>query len=156
MNNQDRAQLVYESLGNFLTKSGFKFDKNDAEKIINVTLTGEDFPVEIILLSGAEKQRLDVFSQLPFEIRREKAMDVAMAIANINARIAGGKFCLYLDKSVCSYESGMFFGELTGFGEEFAKEIISSAFTIIEKYNDQLYALNKGLISLKDLLSRNI
>lgn len=153
MTDKERAKAAYKAICDFMDEAKLKYDKDDAENVAYVTITGEDFPVTLIFSVSEEKQRVETYSKLPFEIKKEKAVDLAMAIAAINNRIAYGKFVLYLDQDKCAYENSEYITDLEGFSPAYGHTLVGPAFSIVEKYNDKLYAISKGLMSVKDFLA---
>ncbi len=150
MNNQERAKAAFEAITGFMDEAKLKYDCEPDKLVAFVTITGDDFPVTLMFSVSAEKQRVETYSQMPFEIKQDKGVDVATALAAVNSRIAYGKFCLYFDKGLCTYENSEYITGLGGFTPEYGKSLVGPAYSIIEEYNDKLYAINKGLLTVKD------
>lgn len=153
MNDTQKATAVITAITDYMDETKLKYDADHEKNTVFITVTGDDFPVTLMFSVNAENNRVETYSRLPFEIKKEKAVDVAMAIAAINARIAYGKFCLYFDKGVCSYENNEYLTGVEGFSSEYGKVLVATAYSIIEEYNDKLFAVNKGLMSVKDFLA---
>lgn len=154
MNDKERAAAAYKAITDFMDEAKLKYDSDPDKKVAFVTITGDDFPVTLMLQASEERQRVEVYSQMPFEIKQDKGVDVATALAAINARIAYGKFCLYFDKGLCTYENSEYINGLEGFTSEYGKTLVGPAYSIVEEYNDKLYAINKGLLSVKDFVAQ--
>ena len=153
MNDTERATAVVKAITDYMDEAKLKYEADREKNTVFITITGDDFPVTLMFSVSAEKARVETYSQLPFEIKKEKAVDVAMAIAAINARIAYGKFCLYFDKGLCTYENSEYLTGLEGFSSEYGKALVVPAYSIVEEYNDKLFAVNKGMMSVKDFLA---
>lgn len=153
MTDKERAKAAYKSICDFMDDAKLKYQKDDAENVAFVTITGEDFPVTLMFSVSEEKQRVETYSRMPFEIKKEKAVDLAMAIAAINNRIAYGKFVLYLDKDQLTYENSEYITDLEGFSAAYGRTLVAPAYSIVEEYNDKLYAISKGLMTVKDFLA---
>lgn len=153
MNDIERAKAAYKAITDFLDDSNLKYEARPNDNVVFVTITGEDFPVTLMFTVRAEAQRVETYSQIPIEIKSEKAVDVAMACAAINNRIAYGKFCLYFDRSVCTYENSEYIDGLEGFSSEYGRRIVATAYSIVEAYNDKIYAVNRGVLGVKELLA---
>ena len=153
MNDTERAKAAYKAITSFLDESNLKYESRPNENVAFVTITGEDFPVTLMFTVRSEAQRVETYSQIPVEIKSEKAVDVAMACAAINNRIAYGKFCLYFDQNICTYENSEYINGLEGFTSEYGRRIVGPAYSIVEAYNDKIYAVNRGVLSVKELLA---
>lgn len=150
MNDKERAAAAFEAITGFMDEAKLKYDSESDKNVAFVTITGDDFPVTLMFSVSAEKQRVETYSQMPFEIKPDRSVDVAIALAAINSRIAYGKFCLYIDKGLCTYENSEYITGLDGFSTEYGKSLVGPAYSIVEEYNDKLYAINKGLLTVKD------
>lgn len=153
MDDIQRADAAFKAITDFMDGAKLKYEANAEERTCFVTVTGNDFPVALLFSVSAEKQRVEAYSQIPFEIKKEKAVDIAMALTAINGRIAYGKFCLYMDKGLCTYENSEYITSLEGFTSEYGKALVATAYSVVEEYNDSLYSLNKGLMTVKDFLA---
>ena len=86
--------------------------------------------------------------------QKEKAVDLVMAATYINQTLAIGTFCVDTDEKYCSFESNELFTGLHGFSREYAERVILSAFSAIEQYNDKLFAVNSGLMTVKEFAAQ--
>lgn len=153
MNDTQRAAEAFKAITDFMDEAKLKYEADNEKNVCFVTVTGDDFPVTLMFTVSAAQQRVETYSQIPFEIKKEKAVDIAMALAAINCRIAYGKFCLYMDKGLCTYENSEYITSLEGFTSAYGKALVAPAYSIVEEYNDKLYSINKGLLSVKDFLA---
>lgn len=154
MTKQERADAVFKCFCDYLDSEKLKYQKDEGERSIILQLTGEDFPMTTLFHVEDEAERTFVFSKMPFEIQKEKLVDLVMAVNYINQVLAIGTFCVDLDKMYCSFESNEIFTGLEGFNAEYAERVIMVAFSAIEKYNDKLFAINKGLMTVKDFAAQ--
>ncbi len=154
MTKKERADAVFSCFCAYLDGKNYKYGKDESERSIVLQLTGEDFPMTVLFKVEEENERTFVFSKIPFEVQKEKLVDLVMATTYINQVLAVGTFCVDLDNDYCSYESNEIFTGLSGFGEAYAEQVILSAFSAIEKYNDKLFAINKGLMTVKEFAAQ--
>ena len=150
MTKKERADAVYKCYCDFLDSKGFKYQSDNSERSIILQITGEDFPMTTLFKVEEEHERTFIFSKIPFEANKDKIPDLIMATTLINQILAVGAFCVDTDNLYCSYESNEIFTGLSGFNPDYAERVIISAFSAIEKYNDKLFAINKGLLNLKE------
>ncbi|MCI8458560.1 MAG: YbjN domain-containing protein [Clostridia bacterium] len=150
MTDGERATAAYNAIVRFMTEAKLHYESNEDTREIFVTITGADFPVSLLFTVNEQLQRVETYCELPFAVRKEKAVDMAVALAAVNARIAYGKFCLYFDKGLCTFENTEYITDLEGFSAAYGRAIVAPAYAIADEYNDKLYALNKGLLPLKE------
>lgn len=153
MTDIERVQAAYTAVTDFLDAARLSYEGDRENKRLFVTVTGDDFPVSLLVQADEHTMRIQTYSQMPYEIKKEKAVDIAMATAAINRRIAVGKFCLYFDRGLLTYENGEYLSGVGGFTADYGKALIAPAYAVIEQFNDRLYAINKGLLSVKEFLA---
>lgn len=154
MTKKERADAVFACFCAFLDAKQFKYQKDETERSIILQLTGEDFPMTTLFKVEEEHERMFIFSKIPFELQKDKAVDLVMATTYINQVLAVGTFCVDLDNGYCSFESNEIFTGLEGFDAAYAERVVMSAFSAVEKYNDKLFAINKGLMTVKEFASQ--
>ena len=150
MTKRERADAVFKCYCDFLDGKNFKYQRDESERSIILQITGEDFPMTTLFKVEEEHERTFVFSKIPFEAQKEKLTDLIMATTFINQVLAIGAFCVDTENLYCSFESNEIYTGLEGFNAEYAERVIISAFSAIEKYNDKLFAINKGLMTVRD------
>ena len=154
MTEKERAEKVFECFCGYLDGKGLKYKKDDFERSIILQITGEDFPITMLVKVEEENGRTFIFSKIPFEIRKEKLADIVLATTYINQVLAIGVFCVDLNDYYCSFESNEIFAGLDGFNFDYAERVIVGALSAVEKYNDMLFDINKGLMSVKEFAAR--
>ena len=150
MTKRERADAVFKCYCDFLDGKNFKYQRDESERSIILQITGEDFPMTTLFKVEEEHERTFVFSKIPFEAQKEKLTDLIMATTFINQVLAIGAFCVDTENLYCSFESNEIYTGFGGFNAEYAERVIISAFSAIEKYNDKLFAINKGLMTVRD------
>lgn len=154
MTKKERADAVFKCYCDFLDGENLKYQKDESERTVILQLTGEDFPMTTMFHVEEEQERTFIFSKMPFEIQKEKLVDIVMAVNYINQVLAIGTFCVDMNNLYCSFESNEIFTGLSGFSKAYAERVIMVAFSAIEKYNDKLFAINKGLMTVKDFAAQ--
>lgn len=154
MTKAERADAVYKCLCDFLDGKNFKYGKEEGDRAIILQITGEDFPMTALFKVEEENERTFIFSKIPFEVQKEKLVDMVLATTYINQVLAVGTFCVDFDNYYCSFESNEVYTGLSGFSPAYAERVIVSAFSAIEKYNDKLFAINKGLMTVKEFAAQ--
>ena len=154
MTKKERADAVFKCYCDFLEGENLKYQKDEEERTIILQLTGDDFPITTMFHVEEEEERTFVFSKMPFEIAKDKLVDLVMAVNYVNQVLAVGTFCVDMNQLYCSFESNEVYAGLSGFSAAYAERVIMVAFSAIEQYNDKLFAINKGLMSVKDFAAQ--
>lgn len=154
MTKKERAEAVFKCFCNYLDSENLKYQKDEEKRTIVLQMTGEDFPMTTLFAVEEEAERTFIYSKMPFEIQKEKLVDIVMAVNYINQVLAIGTFCVDVNDLTCSFESNEIFTGLSGFSAAYAERVIMVAFSAIEKYNDKLFAVNKGLMTVKDFAAQ--
>lgn len=153
MTNKERAGEALAAIESFLVKSDLKF-YNDAESgRLILTITGESFPITVLFFAD-ESERIATYCKLPFIVPKEKMIDMVMAINYLNLNVGVGKFCLDTDEGFLSFESYEIIAGLSGFNAAYAETLVLTAFTVIDKYVDRLFAVSKGALSIREFASK--
>ena len=150
----ERADSVFGCYCEYLDGKGLRYKKDADERKILLQMTGANLPVTLLLSVEEDNERTFVFAKLPFDVSREKRVDLAMAVTYINAVLATGTFCVDADGGYVSYESNELYTGLHGFTAAYAERVIVSAFSAVDMFNDQLFAVNKGLLTVKEFAAQ--
>ena len=154
MTKKERADAVYKCLCDYMRGEGYKYQADEANRTVALQLTGADFPMLTTFKVEEEPERTFVYSKMPFEVQKERVVDMVMATTYVNQLLAIGTFCVDIENCVCSFESNESYVGLHGFNKEWAERVVMSAFAAIEKYNDKLYDVNRGYITVRDFASQ--
>ncbi len=153
MNDTERAAAALKAVCDYMDGAKLEYERHTEKNTVLVTITGNDFPVTLMFTADPGKQRIETYSEIPFVVRTEKTVDLALACAAINGRIAYGKFCLYPDRNLCTYENSEYLTGLEGFSAAYGGALVAPAYSIVEEYNEKLYAVNKGLLSVREFVA---
>lgn len=154
MQTAERADAVYACLCSYLDGKGYAYQKDETERTVWIEITGEDFPIVTLFRVEEEHERLFVFGKIPFAVKKEKAVDLVMAVTYINQVVAHGAFCVDAERGYCSYEVSELYAGVSGFSERYAERVVQSALSTADTYNEKLFAVNKGLLSVKELAAQ--
>ncbi len=145
------AMAVYNTIIDNLNKRNWVFDRYDDSLMVRFTVGGDDLNISYRIIVEPECGLIVLYSNMPFSAKPEKALDITLAIAAINSRLADGSFEYDMNtseirfKMTNSYVGCKVFSELMDYMIDFSG-------VEIDDYNDKLYALNMGYVSINDLL----
>ncbi|MGN0788997.1 MAG: YbjN domain-containing protein [Christensenellales bacterium] len=149
-----KAREVYEYLCNMCDNMDLKYSRIDDELAITFDFSGEDLPMSFILYVEQQRQYIGLVSRLPFSTPEDKMVEVALAVTAINFRMPDGQFDFDIEEGKITFKMTSSYRESL-LGEEVFKYMIGWALNVVEKYNDQLFMIGKGVIDIKDFLSEN-
>ena len=148
------AETVDADLCATLDKKEWRYKRFDDDLVITFGVSGEDIPMEFVLVVDAERQLLRVFSQLPFTVPEDKRMDLAIATCVATNGLADGSFDYDIEKGKIAFRLTASFRE-SKIGEGlFAYIIRCSSFTV-DLFNDKFFALSKGYMSINDFMTQS-
>jgi len=148
-----KAQTIFETLCKYLDENEWKYEKKEDEFQIECSVQGEDFPIEISIRVDPSRMLILVISHLPFVIKEEKRLDVAVAISAINDMLIDGCFDYNITSGNIFFRMSNSFIDSEIGGELFHYLIACSCHTI-DEYNDKLLMLGKGMISVEQFLEK--
>ena len=146
---QKNALSVYNTLLAMMDEKKLKYNRFDDDLVITFTMGGEDIPMDIVAGIDAERELVRLFSPLPFKFSREKLVEGAIATSQINYKLVDGCFDFNCKDGAVSFRMTSSFAASLISKSLFEYMVACLCYTV-DKYNDKLMLLNKGLIPLED------
>ena len=116
------------------------------------TYTGEDFPMTFHVFVDAQHQLIRILSPITGIVPEERLGAMSMALTAINNNLINGCFTLDLKKGTILWRLTIpYAGSLIS--EEVFDEIIYISLKIVDKYNDTLLMLEKGMIDAESTIA---
>ena len=103
--------------------------------------------MQFILIVDAERQLIRVMSPLPFKMSESKRMEGAIATCAISFGMADGSFDYDFSDGTIVFRMTASFRESL-IGEGLCQYLISCSWSMVDKYNNQFLALDKGIMSI--------
>ena len=145
------AKTVYEDMCAALDRRNWKYDRHDDDLVVTFTVTGEDLPMEFVLIVDADRQLIRVLSKLPVKVPEDKRMDLAIATCIITNKLADGSFDYDISNGDIYFRLTSSFRE-SKIGDKLFDYLVGVSCFTVDSYNDKLFALAKGLMSIEDFL----
>lgn len=150
--NVEQAKAAFATLCQMLDKNNWDYSKDEEELSVSCSARGNDLSMELRIDVDAERMLVIVISHLPFVIKEDKRLDVAIAISAINNMLVDGCF---------DYEisSGHIFFRMTNsiiestLGADAFEYLLFCSCQTIDAYNDKILMIAKGLISIEQFLA---
>jgi len=144
------AEAVFNTIIRHLDNGGLKYKVVDApgdDYMINLTMRGDDLPVDLFIIVDADRELIMVKSPEFTKFDADKIDVAAKAVCCINNAIADGSYALNIDKGNIMWTiTSCFRGSLVG--EETIRYLIGVSVVTLDKFNDMFLMLNMGVLDL--------
>ena len=147
------VKKVYQTLCEAIENRGWRFEKDEEELLVHFGVNGEDIPMKFILVVDAERQLIRLMSPLPFKMSEGKRVEGAVAACAASYGMADGSFDYDMSDGTVVFRMTASFRE-SFIGEGLFQYLLSCSCAMVEKYNDQFLALDKGLMSIEDFVAK--
>ncbi len=152
-NKLENAMLAYRTICSALDARDWKYEKDNDELLVHFGVNGEDLLMNFIIVADAERQLIRLMSPLPFNMSEDKRLEGAIATCVATYGMADGSFDYDLSNGRIVFRMTQCFRSSV-IGEELIQYMISCACAMVDKYNDQFLALDKGVMSISDFMKK--
>lgn len=149
----EHAKQVYKTLCDAIVSREWKFDKDEEKLLVYFGVNGDDIPMQFVLVVDAERQLVRLMSPMPYKMSEEKRMEGAIATCAASYGMADGSFDYDLSSGEIVFRMTASFRESL-IGEGLFQYMISCACAMVDKYNDQFLAIDKGIMSITDFITK--
>lgn len=147
------AKQVYQTLCEAIERREWNFGKDEEKLLVHFGVSGDDIPMQFILIVDAERQLIRLMSPLPFKMSESKRMEGAIATCAASFGMVDGSFDYDLSDGTIVFRMTASFRESL-IGEGLFQYLISCSCAMVDKYNDQFLALDKGIMSITDFIAK--
>lgn len=147
------AKQAYQTLCEAIERREWNFGKDEEKLLVHFGVSGDDIPMQFILIVDAERQLIRLMSPMPFKMSESKRMEGAIAICAASFGMADGSFDYDLSDGTIVFRMTASFRESL-IGEGLFQYMISCSCAMVDKYNDQFLALDKGIMSITDFIAK--
>lgn len=142
-----QARNVFATLCSALDHRNWHYSRNDENLVVTLTVSGDDFPMELLIAVDPERQLVRLLSRLSNTMAEDKRIDGAVAACAAGYYMVDGNFDYDIHTGTITFRmTASFRGSLLG--EGLFDYLINCACATIDEYNDKFFMLNKGLIPL--------
>ena len=149
-----RAKDLYDRMCKYLEEKELKFKKEEEELVIHFVVSGDDIPMIFILRIDSDRELIRLTSPLPFCFDEDKRIDGAIATCFVSDKLADGSFDYDITDGSIAFRMTASFRN-SRIGEGLIDYMIGCSSVTVDEFNDKLLALNKGIISITDLLGND-
>lgn len=148
------AQSVYKTLCAMMDEKNLHYTKHEDDLVITFTMNGEDIPMDVVLNVDADRELIRLLSPIPVVFEGDKRLDGAIAASQINYRLADGSFDFDYPKGKVLFRMTSSYIDSLISKEVFEYMVAVSCYTI-DEYNDKLFMLAKGKLSLDEFFNKD-
>lgn len=148
------AKTVFTTLCDVMERRGWKYEKDEKDLTVHFIVSGDDIPMQFILVIDAERQLIRLMSPLPFKMSEDKRIDGAIATCAASFGLADGSFDYDLTEGRIIFRMTASFRESL-IGEELFHYMIECSCVTVDEYNDKFLAIDKGLLSVSDFIENS-
>lgn len=146
------AKNVYSTLCAAIEKREWHFDKDEENMVVHFVVSGDDIPMQFIMVVDAECQLVRLMSPMTFKMSESKRIDGAIATCAASAGLVDGSFDYDLGDGTIVFRMTASFREST-IGEGLFQYMISCSCAVVDEYNDKFLAIDKGIMSIADFIA---
>ena len=146
------AQQVYGKLVSALQAREWNFDRDDSNFKVRFTVHGDDLPMDMVMTVDEDRQLIRLLSLVPVTMDEDKRMEGAIATTVATFGLPDGSFDYDITDGTIGFRQNVAFHD-SDISENLIQYMISWACAVIDKYNDQFLAINKGYLSIQDFIS---
>ncbi len=147
------AKQVYATLCAAIDRREWNYQKDEENLVAYFGVSGDDIPMQFILVVDAERQLIRVMSPLPFKMSEAKRMEGAIVTCVASYGMADGSFDYDLSDGTIVFRMTASFRESL-IGEGLFHYLISCSCAMVDEYNDQFLAIDKGMMSITDFIAK--
>ncbi len=147
------AKKVYDGLCAAIERRGWKYDKEEEKLLVSFAVKGDDLPMQFIIIVDVSRQMVRLMSPLPFNMSEDKRMEGAIATCVASYKMADGSFDYDIsDGQIVFRQTASFLDSEIGDG--LFQYMISCASAMVDRYNDEFFLINSGLMSISDFIEK--
>lgn len=147
------AKEVYNTLCGAIERREWNYEKDEEKLVVYFGVSGDDIPMQFILIVDEERQLIRLMSPIPFNMSEDKRMEGAIATCVASFGMVDGSFDYDLSNGRIAFRMTASFRESV-IGEGLFQYMISCACAMVDKYNDQFLAIDKGFMSINDFIAK--
>ena len=147
------AEKVFNTLCSAIDKNEWQYDKKDDILTVYFGVKSKDLPIRFVIAVDEERELIRLFSPFNFNMSEGKRIDGAVAVCAASFGMYDGHFGYDISdgsitfKMTASYRNSII-------GEELFLYLIFCSCSMVEKFNDQFMAIDKGIISVEEFIAK--
>lgn len=146
----EQAKKVFKTIQETMDSMGWKYTVKD-EYHIETGARGDDLPIDLNISVDPDRSLIMVLSRMPFVVKEDKRIDVAMAVTFVNNFLVNGCFDYDIADGNCFFRITNSFLD-SYIGAETIKYMILVSCQTIDEYNDKLLMIAKDMLTIQQFI----
>ena len=147
------ARDVFQAFKNHLDSMNFRYDANESELVIRLTVHGDDLPQPTIIRVMGDREVVQILSPIPCKMPEDKRVDGAIAVSVANYGMINGSFDYDMEDGEIRFRVAMSYRGID-LNDDLIKYILGIVFFTTDKYNDRFFMVAKGLMTLEQFIDK--
>jgi len=147
---QVTAREVYETLLEAIREMGWSFEEKENMQI-RFSVQGNDIPMNFSMAIHEKKEIVVLYSALPLAFEEPLRQVGAIAVSSANYRLADGSFDYNIKDGAVFFRMSASYRE-SKIGKELLEYMIRCSSMTVDRYNDKLLMLSRGILTLDDFI----
>jgi len=145
---QAASQKVFDTICRAMESLAYAYEAV-SQRQIDFSVSGKDIPMRFSMAVSEEKQIVVLYSPLPFSVEADKVTELSVALCSVNYRLADGSFDYDIPSGAVSFRmTANYLDSEIGF--ELLDYMIRCSVMTVDRYNDKLLMLSRGLMTLDE------
>lgn len=142
------AKRVYDTLIESFESQDLKFEKDDDNFTVQLSMKGDDLPMDIMFRINPYLGSIICTSLMPFEVPEGKVTEVLYAVNALNARFGVGNFEYDPGTNKIAFRVTTTYADCI-VGKGLFIQLLVMCTTIIDEYNDKFFMFVKDKIGFE-------
>jgi|GEM_PF-6377465 len=147
----DRAKVL-NRLKELLDEKKYKYDMQSEDFMVNLIFTTDDIDMNHLIIVQEKFPVVKLISRFPFKFGEDQMIYGIIAVNLINSKIYGGFFNIETDGKI--YYNNTITHDGNTMNNDQLEYLLNGANYVVDKYNDALYDLSRGSITIKQFRER--
>lgn len=140
-------KIICESLN-----GEFECSTNDEKRFIKFSTVSADVPIRIYISVDEKRQVVKLLSFMPFCFPADRITDACIAACSATNKLANGCFSVDINEGNIMFKQTVSVFN-TSITSATVKNLVDTAYSAIEKYNDKFLSLLNNELSLEEFVS---
>ena len=148
-----KAKDLFDSLCQMLDEKDGHYEKHEDDLVVTFVMGGDDIPMPFILKIDADRELVRLVSPIPVVFEGDRRLDGAIATCQANYRLADGSFDYDYTEGKASFRlTSSYVDSLIS--KDLLEFLVALAGNVVDKYNDKLFMLATGDMSLEEFIAQ--
>ena len=146
-----QAKFVFDNICEMLDDDGWKYKKDEEKLSVAFGMKGEDLPMEVKIYVRPQINIVELYSHMPFKVKEDKRVDMAVAVSVINNTMVEGNFDFNIKTGTLLFRSTLCFDDSVILKDSY-KFMLALSLGMVDEYNDKFLMLSNGIFTLEKFL----